>query len=137
MPRYVHRRRRSRLWDSGLYCLALSAVFGIGVILVCLMGFAFVLSRINAPAVLVSILATIALGIGGYFGGYLCARKRHKNGMLLGVICGVIIFMIILIIGAVFAKAALGLSTAGKLILTMLCGAVGGVVGVNTKKHRY
>lgn len=101
------------------------------------MGFAFVLSRINAPAVLVSVLATIALGIGGYFGGYLCARKRHKNGMMLGVICGIIIFMVILLIGAVFAKAALGLGSAGKLMLTMICGAVGGVVGVNTKKHRY
>ncbi len=125
------------MYDSGWYCIVLSVVFGIATILICLMGFAFILSRINAPAALVSVLATAALGIGGYFGGYMCARKRHKNGMLMGVLCGVAIFMVVLIIGTVFAKAALGISSAGKLFLTMLCGAVGGIVGVNTKKHRY
>ncbi len=136
MPRFVRRRKR-RMSDSGLYTMLISAVMGIGMIIICLMGFAFILSRINAPAVMVSVLATVALGVGGYFGGYFCARKRRRNGMLMGVMCGVLIFMTVLIFGAVFAKAALGISSAGKLMITMLCGAVGGIVGVNTKKHRY
>ena len=136
MPRFVRRRKR-RMSDSGLYTMLISAVMGIGMIIICLMGFAFILSRINAPAVMVSVLATVALGIGGYFGGYFCARKRRRNGMFMGVMCGVLIFMTVLIFGAVFAKAALGISSAGKLMITMLCGAVGGIVGVNTKKHRY
>ncbi len=133
----LRRRRRSRLRESCGFCIALSALLGLGIIMACLMGFAFVLSKINAPTLLISVLATVSLGVGGYFGGYICARKRRKSGMLLGVICGSIIFMVVLIIGAVCAKAALGIGAGGKLLLTMLCGAVGGVVGVNTKSRRF
>lgn len=115
----------------------MSALFGIAVIFACLMGFAFVLSRINAPALLVSAFSTAALGLGTYCGGYICARKRRRSGMAMGVLCGVIIFMIVLIIGTLFAKAALGIGAGGKLVLAVVCGAVGGVVGVNTKSKRY
>lgn len=133
MSRY---NKRSHL-NNGAICLVASALLGIGVILICLMGFAMILSRLNASGIVLSVLATVSLCIGGYFGGYVCARKKRRNGLLQGVICGMIIFMIILFFGALFAKAALGISTGGKLLLTMLFSGIGGIVGVNTKKRRY
>lgn len=134
MSRYSRRRK---LLNTPMAYMFISVFVGLGTILICLFGFATLLSHINAPPALVSVMATVSLCIGGYFGGYLCAKKKRRNGLLQGVICGVVIFMVILVIGSVFAKAALGISAGGKLLLTMLFGAIGGVVGVNTKKRRY
>lgn len=133
--------RRSRILSNykstRLYCAAVSSLFGLLMIFVCLLGFSVIITKINAPDALVTVLSTIALCIGGYCGGYMSARKRRKNGLFMGVISGIVIFMIIVIIGTIFANTALSLSAGGKLILTMICGAVGGIIGVNTKHKRY
>lgn len=134
MSRY---KRKPNLINSSVSCMLMSAGFGIIVILLCLLCFAMLLSKLNAPPALVSAMASVSLCVGGYCGGYLCARKKRRNGLAMGVACGVIIFMIVMIFGIVFAKAAIGVSSGGKLFFTMLCGAIGGVVGVNTKKRRY
>lgn len=134
MSRYV---RKPRNESSGTTCFALSSAFGIIVILITLFLFSIILSKVNATEFVLSIVATISLCIGGYVGGYVCARKRRRNGLIQGIICGTIIFAIVLLFGTVFAKAVIEISTAGKLILTLLCSGVGGIVGVNTKKRRY
>lgn len=133
MSRY---KRRNNI-NSPISCMLMSSLLGIGAMLLCLLCFAMFLSKLNATPTLISALASIALCFGGYFGGYVCARKRRKNGLALGVTCGIIIFAIVMIIGIIFAKATINISTGGKLFFTMFFSAIGGMVGVNTKKRRY
>lgn len=132
MSRYVRRTKRE---NSSYLFISVSA--GIAVILIVLFCFSVILSKVNASNIVLNIAATVSLCIGGYVGGYICARKGRKNGLIRGAICGIVIFSVVMLSGVLFAKAVLSLSAGGKLILTMLCGGVGGIIGVNTKKRRY
>ena len=84
-----------------------------------------------------SVMSTAALGIGAYAGGYVCGKRQRRNGLLSGVLCGVFIFLIIVILSALFSKAAESFSVPAKLVLTLVCAGVGGVVGVNSKSSRF
>lgn len=132
MSRYVRKTKNETL----SYFLFSSAT-GILVILLVLFMFAVVLGKVNASPGVLNVAATISLCIGGYVGGYVCARKGRRNGLVRGAVCGAIIFAVILSLGAIFAKAVLSLSAGGKLLLTVLCSSIGGIIGVNTKKRRY
>ncbi|WP_392397092.1 hypothetical protein [Ruminococcus bicirculans (ex Wegman et al. 2014)] len=53
------------------------------------------------------------------------------------MLCGVFIFLIIVILSALFSKAAESFSMPAKLVLTLVCAGIGGVVGVNSKSSRF
>uniref|UniRef100_UPI003FD8D250 TIGR04086 family membrane protein n=1 Tax=Ruminococcus bicirculans (ex Wegman et al. 2014) TaxID=1160721 RepID=UPI003FD8D250 len=84
-----------------------------------------------------SVMATAALGFGAYAGGHVCGKRQRRNGLLSGVLRGVFIFLIIVILSALFSKAAESFSVPAKLVLTLVCAGVGGVVGVNSKSSRF
>ena len=119
---------------SVLSSTALSACVGCGAIFVAVLAFAYVITKIDATDLMMS---TAALGIGAYAGGYVCGKRQRRNGLLSGVLCGVFIFLIIVILSALFSKAAESFSVPAKLVLTLVCAGVGGVVGVNSKSSRF
>ena len=71
---------------------------------------------------MLSVMSTAALGIGAYAGGYVCGKRQRRNGLLSGVLCGVFIFLIIVILSALFSKAAESFSVSAKLVLTLVLG---------------
>ena len=119
---------------SVLSSTALSACVGCGAIFVAVLAFAYVITKIDATDLMLSVMSTAALGIGAYAGGYVCGKRQRRNGLLSGVLCGVFIFLIIVILSA---KAAESFSVPAKLVLTLVCAGVGGVVGVNSKSSRF
>ena len=114
-----------------------SSFVGFVVVFLCVLLFAFIITKINATDKVISFMSGIALCVGAYAGGYISAKKRQKNGLFMGILCGLFMFLIILIIGSFFVKAVSGCSPSVKLILTLVCGAVGGIVGVNSKNTRF
>ena len=120
---------------SVLSSTALSACVGCGAIFVAVLAFAYVITKIDATDLMLSVMSTAALGIGAYAGGYVCGKRQRRNGLLSGVLCGVFIFLVIL--SALFSKAAESFSVPAKLVLTLVCAGVGGVVGVNSKSSRF
>lgn len=118
---------------SLLSSTAISACVGCGAIFVAVLAFAYVITKIDATDLMLSVMSTAALGIGAYAGGYVCGKRQRRNGLLSGVLCGVFIFLIIVILSALFSKAAESFSVPAKLVLTLVCAGVGGVVGVNSK----
>lgn len=114
-----------------------SSLMGFVIVFLCVLFFAFLITKINATDKIISVMSGIALCVGAYTGGFISAKKRKKNGLLMGVLCGLFMFLIILIIGSVFVKAVSGCSPSVKLILTLICGGVGGIVGVNSKNSRF
>jgi putative membrane protein (TIGR04086 family) len=81
-------------------------------------------------------MSTFALCIGAFSGGYISGRRRRRNGLVLGVLCGVFIFAVIIIASHIFSKAAESFSMPVKLILTLVFAGIGGVIGVNSKIGR-
>ena len=122
---------------SVLSSTAISACVGCGAIFVAVLAFAYVITKIDATDLMLSVMSTAALGIGAYAGGYVCGKRQRRNGLLSGVLCGVFIFLIIVILSALFSKAAESFSVPAKLVLTLVCAGVGGVVGVNSKSSRF
>ena len=130
-------RRFERFRNSLISRSMLSAGWAILIILLIVLGFAFLLTKIDVPESVVSVVTAAALCIGAYVGGYVGARKNRRNGLLLGVMCGGVIFIILFLLSLIFVKSTEGLSGGAKLFLVMLCGSVGGIVGVNSKNTRY
>ncbi len=113
----------------------MAAAAGLAVMLIVIGCFAFLITKIDAKDMTLSVMSTAALGIGAYCGGYISAKRRRKNGLLMGVLCGVFIFLIIIILSAAFSKTVESFSPSAKLVVTLVCAAAGGVVGVNSKRN--
>ena len=122
---------------SRLYCSASSSLIGIVLILICLLLFSFFMTKFDAPEPLVSVMSSLALCIGAYVGGYISSKKRRQNGLLMGVVTGIIIYCIIFFACIIFAKSSISFGFLTKLIMTLICAAIGGIIGVNSKGKRY
>ena len=122
--------KQQTFWGQKAFCAVIYSNF-------CLLAFAYVITKIDATDLMLSVMSTAALGIGAYAGGYVCGKRQRRNGLLSGVLCGVFIFLIIVILSALFSKAAESFSVPAKLVLTLVCAGVGGVVGVNSKSSRF
>lgn len=97
----------------------------------------FIVARIDATDIILSAMSTLALCIGAFSGGYVSGKKRRKNGLLLGALCGVFVFILIVVVSHFFSKTVESFSMPTKLVLTVLCAGIGGVVGVNSKHSRF
>ena len=97
----------------------------------------FIVARIDATDIILSAMSTLALCIGAFAGGYVSGKKRRKNGLLLGALCGVFVFILIVVVSHFFSKTVESFSMPTKLVLTVLCAGIGGVVGVNSKHSRF
>ena len=123
--------------SSRLYCTASSSFVGIVVILICLLIFSLFMTKFDAPEPMVSVMSSLALCVGAYVGGYIAAKRRRQNGMIIGILTGIVIYCVIFFAGEIFAKNSITFSFLTKLIMTLICAAIGGVFGVNSKGKRY
>ena len=112
--------------------VALSAAAGVVLLLLCAM--AFLAAKIDAGSSVFSAMSTGALAVGAYCGGYAGGRRRKRNGLAMGALTGLLIFVIILVAGVIFVRSTEHFSPVGKLMLTVVFAAAGGAVGVNTKR---
>lgn len=95
------------------------------------------MTKIDVPKSITQVLSIAALALGAYFGGFICAKKYRKNGLLRGAACGLLVFIAVMIIGSLFAGSVINISSTAKLLIVIVTGAVGGAIGVNSKRRRY
>lgn len=114
-----------------------SSLGGFAVVIMCILAFAFIITKIDVTDKIVTVMSSVALCIGAYAGGFLAAKKRRRNGLLMGILCGLFMFFVILVISTFLIQTVSGFSPSLKLILTLLFGAIGGIVGVNSKHSRF
>jgi putative membrane protein (TIGR04086 family) len=95
------------------------------------------MTKLDTPEAIVSLMSSVALCVGAYSGGYISSRRRRQNGLITGLICGVIIYLVIFLVGVILSRVSISFGFFSKLIMVIACGAIGGVIGVNSKKKRY
>ncbi len=88
----------------------------------------------DLPQVLVTFVATLTFVLGGLVSGYVSAAFSRERGMLVGVCCGVCMFLLLAftnltVNGPDFCAVALT-----KLAAVLFASALGGVIGVNKRK---
>ncbi len=134
MPR---RRKTSDLRFPTMINTVSSALIGFIIIFILVLLFAYVVTKIDATDTIISIMTSVALCVGAYTGGYISAKKRRRNGLFMGVVCGIFMFFVIVVISTFFAQKMAGFSGTTKFVLTLIFSAVGGIVGVNSKNRRF
>ncbi|MCD8328487.1 MAG: TIGR04086 family membrane protein [Ruminococcus sp.] len=114
-----------------------SALIAIAVTALIFTFVSFVMTSIDIPKNITQVISIAALAVGAYFGGYICAKKYRNNGLLRGAACGFLVFLVVMIAGSLFAGSMLSISSTTKLLIVIATGAVGGAIGVNSKRRRY
>lgn len=112
----------------GLLCTALLTA-----LLTCL--FAFMLKMMSG--IPYGIIDYVMIGIEGVsvlIGAYIACAIAKSKGLIIGALCGVISLLIIFVCGFSMAKNNIGILTVIRSAVMVLCGIIGGIVGVNRKE---
>ena len=126
-----------RMRSAAVSRTVLSAGWGLLIILLIVLAFSYLMTKIDVSDDVVSVITAAALCFGAYGGGYVSAKHHRRNGLVMGIACGCVIFLVLLVLSIFFAKSTQGLSGGAKLFMVLMCGSVGGIVGVNSKYNKY
>lgn len=124
------RRHRQSLWTHSKLSLAVSSLLGIFFLIVTavlISGFAFFFI---SDFRLLRLISLIPVFIGAFSGGFICGKYRRHKGMLSGIKCGIVIYALISAAGIILTGKPTHI---GKLLFLVIAGAMGGIMGVNSK----
>ena len=112
-----------------------AVTFGLLTTTVVLLLFSFLMCKKDVPFVLLNPFSAGLLMLGSFLSGYLAARRIRERGMLVGALCGLIIFLL-LMLASFMSRFDVGLAALIKLVISLVSGAIGGIIGVNAKLKR-
>lgn len=108
---------------------------GISVIftIICLTVFSALLTYTNLSESLIQPVVIAVTGIGILVGSFFATRKMKKNGIFKGISVGLIYILLIYLISSIVNNAnfALNMGSLAMGAVGILCGAIGGIIGVN------
>lgn len=110
------------------YCISIALLFGVSVIAT--------VQAFSDRAI--AIAANIVTALGVLLCGFMSGRHFSSKGLIYGALCGIIYSGLLCLIGNLAAQNLnLGASAVTALIIGVICGAVGGIAGINTKHTRH
>jgi len=107
--------------------IALAVLFGLTAL------FSLVLSAVALPLVVSDLMAVFVLILAGFSGGYPAARSIRKNGLQVGLICGASLSVLLFLLSGVIFDTA-GWQFITKMLIVTASAAIGGVLGVNSRR---
>ena len=101
--------------------------------LICLTIFSALLTYTNLSESLIQPVVISVTGISILVGSFFATRKVGKNGIIKGVSVGLIYILLIYIVSSVVngGNFALTIGSIIMILIGILCGAIGGIIGVN------
>ena len=121
-------------WEKIVKNILISCGIGLAVSVMLLFLVSALLRFINIPHALIDPAATAALCIGALAAGLVCAKLNREKGLICGLICAAVLFAVWYLCGALIFGGEIGAAGIFRLVFLLLCGAIGGVLGVNSKK---
>lgn len=73
-------------------------------------------------------------GLGVIPGAYVASAIAKSRGMMIGAICGSIVFLILLAVGMSASTDSLSVMTLVRAVVLIVLGVLGGILGVNRKE---
>lgn len=92
---------------------------------------AFFVTKIDMSYEVIPFNISIILGFSAAFSGFVLSRSAKENGLFWGIFAGVIIFLFVSIIAIVSGYFKINTNFFTKFLITVISGAIGGIVGVN------
>ena len=127
----------SKFKNNSLYIkgILVGAIICITVIIMLLMLCAFFITQLGSiPTDAINIVVSAINGIGVFCGSFIALRIIKFKGIIFGAILGLIFFVLIFIAGLISSTETISLNTLIKLIVCVICGGIGGILGVNRKE---
>lgn len=126
--------KNTRNYQESKVAIAVKAIVVGALITVVALGiFSYVMTLLDSPPWMISLMASISICLGSYVSGYLIAKKRRRSGLATGLLTGILIFFIIFILGLIFSKTPISVGIISKAVMIIVCSIIGGIAGVNTK----
>ena len=116
--------------------VALGLVIGTVTIFASLFVGSLIIKHAGVPQSVIPAIAIISVAAGSFFAGFCASKISHRQGLLTGIICGLLISFIILLAGIAVIGDSIGGLAVSKFAAAVSASAIGGVVGVNTTKRR-
>lgn len=132
----MKRNRIIQIRRSKYYNLITSVSAGVLVIIALSCVCAFCISSIDIPESAIVIMIDFVLCAGGFMSGFQFGKTRRKKGIAGGLLCGLWLWLVVMIFGLLYVKKFVFLKIVKNLIFLCLSGGTGGVFGVNTKIRR-
>lgn len=126
---------KSNSATTNMITMLKAVTFGLLATTVMLLLFSFIMCKKDVPFVLLNPFSAGLLMLGSFVSGYLASRRIRERGMMVGALCGFIIFLL-LMMASFMSRFDVGLAALIKLVISVVSGAIGGIIGVNAKFKR-
>lgn len=114
--------------------LAVSVAMGVVLTFLILCAFAALMSVRDLPHSAVVPMSILAVSAGTILSGYCCACILREKGLLWGLGCGTVIFLMAFFCELMLLGQPIGILALYKYIIYAASGMIGGVLGVNKKR---
>lgn len=114
----------------------ISAVVGVIFIALSVLLSAGMMMAADMPESYASPISGICVGVGALVSGFLASKKIKSGGIINGLICGGIIYLLILFFSLFISENGFSFNTLYHSLITIISAAIGGILGVNAKNRR-
>lgn len=115
--------------------LAVSVAAGVVATFLILSLFAALMTVRDLPHSAVVPMSILGVAAGTILAGYCCARILRERGLLWGLGCGTVIFLLAFFCELMLLGRPVGILALYKFIIYAASGMIGGVLGVNKKRR--
>ena len=121
-----------RKWKELAVSLGIALLIGLIIAGILLLAFGMVMKGKEMPLALLQPMAFLPAALGSLASAFICAKKTGEKGLLFGALCGAVVFLVFLTPALILSSAPVGIGAAIKAAICLICGCIGGVMGVNT-----
>ena len=107
------------------------SAFCIGTVLFLFVAVAVIISKVDTSYDILFPVITAILSVSAVFCGFTISRWFKENGLIWGILAGIIISVFIISTCLIYGSLDLTTALFTKIIVTVISGAVGGIIGVN------
>jgi len=125
------RRDDASVVEKWIRPVLIGLIAGVLCCLLVLMICAMIIAAVDMPQMAVTPMAIIAAVIASFVAGLVCARVSGKNGLVYGALCGITLYVLVMLAGFIALKDVRGIYALAKLLIMTGVGSIGGIVGVN------
>ena len=131
----MKKEMKYNVYERGVI-LALSSVVGILISVLAVFLAAALCLTLDITDRMSSGISGVCLGIGSLTAGFLAAKKLKVSGVINGALCGIIIYVLIIILSVFLSKNGFSMNSFYHILITVLSSACGGLLGIVSGDHK-
>lgn len=122
-------------YEKMVICL-ISVIVGIVLTTVCIFGASAFCLATDMSDSYSTLIAGICLGAGALVSGYLSGKKIKHSGLLNGMICGALIYLVVFIFSLFLSDNSFTVVSLSHFLVSVVSAGIGGILGVNATSKR-